>query len=57
MALNKSTKEVLILAGLLVVMTAKILIAVRLIHHWKLQALAEGRPFGDAEDEAAAKKS
>jgi len=48
--MTKSTKAACLMVGVIFIMTAKILIALRLLHHWKLQALAEGRPFGDAED-------
>jgi hypothetical protein len=48
--LNNTAKKLILLTGMLVLMTAKIWIATRLIHQWKVQALADGRPFGDAED-------
>ena len=38
------------MAVLLFVMTAKIFFMVRLLHRWRLEATAEGRPFGDAEE-------
>lgn len=42
------------MGGLLVLMAAKIFFMLRLLHLWRLQAEAEGRPFGDAEDRPAA---
>jgi hypothetical protein len=50
MPLSKAAKEVLLFTAILTVMTAKILLALRLLRRWKQEALAEGRPFGDEED-------
>lgn len=49
---SPTQKKIIIMTGMLCLMGAKILLAVHFLHRWKMQAIAEGRPLGDAEDRA-----